>query len=44
MRAVSRTDAARISRALALAAEADAALKRMGTGDYAPIEQLICAL
>jgi len=44
LRAVSRTDAARISRAVALAAEADAALKRMGAADYAPIEKLICAL
>ena len=43
-RAVARIDAARISRALALAAEADYALKRGGAADYAPIEQLICAL
>lgn len=44
VRAVSGTTAARISRALALTAEADAALKRLGSADYAPIEQLICAL
>ena len=42
-RAVARIDEGRISRALTLAAEADYALKR-GGADYAPIEQLICAL
>ena len=42
-RAAARVDARRISRALALAAEADGALKR-GGADYAPIEQLVCAL
>lgn len=43
LRAVARVDIARISRALSLTAEADAALKR-GSADYAPIGQLVCAL
>ena len=42
-RAVSRTDPARLLRAVELCAEADAALKRSST-DYAAIEKLICAL
>ncbi len=42
-RAVSRTDLARLSRAVALCGEADAALKRAAT-DYARIEKLICSL
>ena len=43
VRAVSRTEPARFSRAVELCAEADAALKRSST-DYAAIEKLICAL
>ncbi len=43
VKAVSRTDPARILRAVALCAEADAALKR-SYGDYTPIEKLICSL
>lgn len=42
-RAVSRAEPARLSRAVELCAEADAALKR-SSNDYAPIEKLICAL
>lgn len=42
-RAVSRTTAARLARAVELCAVADAQLKR-SYGDYAPIEKLICSL
>lgn len=42
-RAVSRTEPARLARAVELCAEADAALKR-SSNDYAAIEKLICAL
>ena len=42
-KAVSRTDPARLLRAVELCAEADAALKR-SSNDYAAIEKLICAL
>jgi DNA polymerase III delta subunit len=43
IKAVSRVDVARLSRAVELAATADAALKQYAT-DYAPIERLICTL
>lgn len=42
-RAVSRTTAARLSRAVELCAVADAQVKR-SYGDYSPIEKLICSL
>lgn len=43
VRAVSRTALSRLSRAIALCAEADVALKS-SYGDYTPIEKLICSL
>ncbi len=43
MRAVSSADPRRLSRAIALAADADRILKS-GSADYAPIERLVCAL
>ena len=42
-KAVARTSPARLARAVALCAEADAALKR-ASGDYTAIEKLICSL
>lgn len=42
-KAVGRSDPARLSRAVELCAEADAAIKG-SYGDYAPIEKLICSL
>lgn len=42
-RAAGRTDAARLTRAVRLAAEADRELKRL-RGDYSAIEKLICSL
>ena len=42
-KAANRTDPARLSRAIALCAEADAAIK-LSFGDYTPIEKLICSL
>ena len=43
-KALSRIPTARLSRVIALAAEADLALKTSSSSDYAPIEKLICAL
>lgn len=43
IKAVSRTDPARLSRAISLCAEADAAIKG-SYSDYTPIERLICSL
>ena len=43
VRAVANTAPARLARAVTLCAEADAAIKR-SSGDYAPIEKLICSL
>lgn len=43
-KALSRIPTARLARVIALAAEADRALKSSVSPDYAPIEKLICAL
>lgn len=43
IKAVGRTDFARLTRAVSLCAEADAAIKG-SYGDYTPIEKLICSL
>lgn len=43
VKAVSGASPTRLGRAVALCAEADAAIKR-SSGDYAPIEKLICSL
>ena len=43
VKAVQRTDPARLARAVSLCVEADAAIKGAGNG-YAPIEKLICSL